>query len=105
MEVEDTDPVPEIIPKHFEDAVRNGRRSVSDRDLAQYSAFASSLSQARSQITAAGGSIGAFSFPNRQRNAPAAAAEEDDLYGGPAPAPTGSRTAAPPAEEEDDLYS
>merc|ERR1719197_1175974 len=39
-EVDDDDQVPEILPSHFEEAVRNARRSVSDRDLAQYSSFA-----------------------------------------------------------------
>ncbi len=42
-EVEEVDEVPEIMPAHFEDAVRNARRSVSDRDLAQYSSFAQTL--------------------------------------------------------------
>merc|ERR1719215_2235191 len=32
---DDVDMVPEILSKHFEEAVRNARRSVSDRDLAQ----------------------------------------------------------------------
>lgn len=59
------EPVPEILPKHFEEAVRNARRSVSDRDLAQYSSFATSLHQSRSQMTSGGGSLGGFSFPNQ----------------------------------------
>ena len=46
-DVEEEDTVPEILPRHFEDAVRNARRSVSDRDLAQYSSFAQNLQQAR----------------------------------------------------------
>ena len=40
---EEEDEVPEITPKHFEDAVRNARRSVSDRDLQQYGQFAQNL--------------------------------------------------------------
>lgn len=44
-DVEEEDTVPEILPRHFEDAVRNARRSVSDRDLAQYSSFAQNLQQ------------------------------------------------------------
>lgn len=60
---EDEEPVPEILPKHFEEAVRNARRSVSDRDLAQYSSFAQSLHQSRSQITSGGGSLSNFHFP------------------------------------------
>jgi len=38
----------EILPRHFEDAVRNARRSVSDRDLQQYSSFAQVRSLAAS---------------------------------------------------------
>ncbi len=33
--------------------MRNARRSVSDRDLQQYSSFAQTLQQARSQISGA----------------------------------------------------
>lgn len=46
-DVEEEDTVPEILPRHFEDAVRNARRSVSDRDLAQYSSFAQNLQQVK----------------------------------------------------------
>merc|ERR1712160_118059 len=45
-EAED-DLMPEILPKHFENAVRQARRSVSDRDLAQYGSFAQTLNQSR----------------------------------------------------------
>ncbi|CAN0446820.1 unnamed protein product [Ectocarpus sp. 12 AP-2014] len=89
-DVEEEDTVPEILPRHFEDAVRNARRSVSDRDLAQYSSFAQNLQQARSQITGpGGGSLAAFSFPDRNAaggavggagGAAAADDEEEDLY-------------------------
>jgi transitional endoplasmic reticulum ATPase len=83
-EGEDEDLVPEIMPRHFEEAVRNARRSVSDRDLAQYSSFAMTMQQSRSQITAGGGSLGTFQFPaNNQApvgGAQAAADDEEDLY-------------------------
>ncbi|CAN0457364.1 unnamed protein product [Hapterophycus canaliculatus] len=91
-DVEEEDTVPEILPRHFEDAVRNARRSVSDRDLSQYSSFAQNLQQqARSQITGpGGGSLAAFSFPDRNAAggavgggagaAGAADDEEEDLY-------------------------
>uniref|UniRef100_A0A7S2V5G4 Cell division cycle protein 48 n=1 Tax=Fibrocapsa japonica TaxID=94617 RepID=A0A7S2V5G4_9STRA len=82
--VEEEDLVPEILPRHFEEAVRNSRRSVSDRDLAQYASFAQTLQQARSQITGAGGSLAGFAFPeggNAGGGVAAAAAEDDeDLY-------------------------
>lgn len=80
------DEVPEILPRHFEDAVRNARRSVSDNDLAQYSRFAANLQQSRSQMTSAGGSLSGFTFPQGHQGAasPSGAAavgdDEDDLY-------------------------
>jgi transitional endoplasmic reticulum ATPase len=88
-EVEEEDMVPEILPKHFEEAVRNARRSVSDRDLAQYSSFASNLQQSRSQLTTGGGSLSNFSFP----------------AGHPSAGGAGGVPAAEAQEEEEDLYS
>jgi transitional endoplasmic reticulum ATPase len=87
-EVEEVDEVPEIMPTHFEEAVRNARRSVSDRDLAQYSAFAQTLQQSRAHITSGGQSLASFQFPQAQQaaangasaNFSAATEEEDDLY-------------------------
>jgi transitional endoplasmic reticulum ATPase len=84
-DIEEDDPVPEITPRHFEEAVRNARRSVSDRDLAQYSTFAQTLQQARSHVTASGTSLANFSFPNRNTTAGTAATaaadeDEEDLY-------------------------
>merc|ERR1712060_135102 len=37
---EESDSMPEILSRHFEVAVRQARRSVSDRDLTQYASFA-----------------------------------------------------------------
>ena len=85
-DVEEEDLVPEIMPRHFENAVRDARRSVSDNDLAQYSRFAQNLQQSRSQLSTGGGSLGTFSFPQAAAaggsGAGAAAADEDeeDLY-------------------------
>ena len=85
-DVEDEDLVPEIMPRHFELAVREARRSVSDNDLAQYSRFAQNLQQSRSQMSAAGGSLNTFQFPQAQgagsasAGASAAADDEEDLY-------------------------
>ena len=78
---EDEDLMPEILPKHFEAAVRNARRSVSDRDLAQYASFAQTLQQSRAAVSSStGGSLANFSFPtaNAAPGAPAAAADDDD---------------------------
>lgn len=86
-EEEAADEVPEILPAHFEEAVRNARRSVSDRDLAQYSSFAQTLQQSRANITSGGSSLAAFQFPQAQQaaasgtgNPSAQEEEEDDLY-------------------------
>ena len=87
---EDEDLMPEILPKHFEFAVRNARRSVSDRDLAQYASFAQTLQQSRAAVSSStGGSLANFSFP--------AAA------GGGAEA--GAGAAADDDDDEEDLYS
>jgi len=83
---DDEDLVAEIMPRHFEEAVRGARRSVSDRDLAQYSSFANNLQQARGTMNAQGGSLANFAFPNRSGGAGGAAAptsiddDEEDLY-------------------------
>lgn len=105
-EVEADDLVPEILPRHFEDAVRNARRSVSDRDLAQYSSFAQTLQQSRSQLTTGGGSLATFQFPAARRaqgGAGGGAASTQPgsagAAGGAAPMPVSNE------EEEEDLYS
>mmetsp|Transcript_13623 Transcript_13623/g.14159 ORF Transcript_13623/g.14159 Transcript_13623/m.14159 type:complete len:799 (-) Transcript_13623:142-2538(-) len=85
-DVDDEDLVPEILPSHFEEAVRNARRSVSDRDLAEYSSFANNLQQARSQLSTGTGSLSTFQFPQNRSHVPssnhAVVTEEDeeDLY-------------------------
>merc|ERR1712224_1189466 len=87
-EVDDDDQVPEILPSHFEEAVRNARRSVSDRDLAQYSSFAQTLQQSRAQLNSGGTSLSTFQFPGQAAQGGgggngaemAAADDEDDLY-------------------------
>jgi transitional endoplasmic reticulum ATPase len=85
-EIEDL--MPEILAKHFEHAVRQARRSVSDRDLAQYASFAQTLQQSRAAVTGStGGSLATFSFPEMGGDTPGAAAagadeeeDEEDLY-------------------------
>ena len=85
----DDDPVPEITPEHFEEAMQYARRSVSDADLRRYEMFATTLQQSR-------GGFGSFKFPQggiddtgsadpASGNAPAPAAfgnndADDDLY-------------------------
>merc|ERR1712165_486028 len=85
-EEEDDDLMPEILPAHFEVSVRNARRSVSDRDLAQYASFAQTLQQSRAAVNGpAGGSLSTFAFPTQNNMAGGAEAkeeedDEEDLY-------------------------
>lgn len=87
---DDVDTMPEILPRHFEVAVRGARRSVSDRDLAQYASFAQTLQQSRAAVSGAtGGSLASFAFPGQQgapgaggamANAAVEEDDEEDLY-------------------------
>merc|ERR1712051_509462 len=87
----DEDLMPEILPRHFEVSVRQARRSVSDRDLAQYASFAQTLQQSRASVSGAtGGSLATFAFPNQ---APGVA-------GG-----AGASSSAIEEDDEEDLYS
>ena len=52
--------LPELLPRHFEEAVRNARRSVSDRDLAHYQSFAKYLQRGASHT---GTGLTSFTFP------------------------------------------
>merc|ERR1719453_2749187 len=61
-DVEDDDLVPEITRSHFEMAMAEARRSVSDADLMKYGSFAQSLQQQRGQML---GGATSFSFPNQ----------------------------------------
>merc|ERR1712032_698204 len=92
---EDEDTMPEILPRHFEHAVRNARRSVSDRDLAQYASFAQTLQQSRAAVTgAAGGSLASFAFP-----------DQGGASGGGAGGGEGAAAGGDDDDDEEDLYS
>merc|ERR1711920_822010 len=52
---EESDSMPEILSRHFEVAVRQARRSVSDRDLTQYASFAQTLQQSRAAVSGSTG--------------------------------------------------
>lgn len=85
MEEDEAEEVAEIKARHFEEAMKFARRSVSDADIRKYQAFAQTLQQSR-------GFGSEFRFPDRPAAAagapgvpegvPAfsAAADEDDLY-------------------------
>jgi transitional endoplasmic reticulum ATPase len=69
-DMEDVEFLPELLPRHFEEAVQGARKSVSDRDLAQYQSFAKALQQSRGALTGPQGrSLMNFSFPRPQQNA------------------------------------
>mmetsp|Transcript_11602 Transcript_11602/g.20607 ORF Transcript_11602/g.20607 Transcript_11602/m.20607 type:complete len:807 (+) Transcript_11602:2296-4716(+) len=82
-DVEEDDLVPEITRRHFEMAMQEARRSVSDADLMKYSSFAQSLKRERQIMNSASGGDG-FRFPDSQNAAAEAAAEaeddDEDLY-------------------------
>ena len=87
------DSMPEILPRHFEHAVRNARRSVSDRDLAQYASFAQGLQQQRAAVGGGAkgtGSLETFAFPSG---------------GGGGGGGGGGEAGGEEDEDEEDLYS
>ena len=86
------DSMPEIISRHFEPAVRNARKSVSDRDLAQYASFTQTLQYSRAAVTGSGGVI-LVSFPF-----PVQANSGDGTAGG-------AGASVEEEEEEKDMYS
>ncbi len=75
-----------VLPSHFEHAIRNARRSVSDNDLHQYSQFANTLHQSRAQLNSAGGTLGNFAFPKKSNQngmgtqSQNVVEDEEDLY-------------------------
>jgi transitional endoplasmic reticulum ATPase len=85
MEEDEAEEVAQIKARHFEEAMKFARRSVSDADIRKYQAFAQTLQQSR-------GFGSEFRFPDRPaapggiplaaEAAPAfgAAADDDDLY-------------------------
>jgi len=88
---DDEDAVPEICKRHFETAMREARRSVSDADLMKYSAFAQNLKRERQIMNSSHGGDG-FRFPD------ASAA-----MGGSGTA--GGGGAAADDDDDEDLYS
>ncbi|XP_072420459.1 transitional endoplasmic reticulum ATPase-like [Chiloscyllium punctatum] len=82
---DDYDPVPEIRRDHFEEAMRFGRRSVSDNDIRKYEMFAQTLQQSRG--------FGNFRFPSSNPS------------GGQGSADGGSGGNLYREEGDDDLYN
>lgn len=85
MDVEESDPVPEIRRDHFEEAMKYARKSVSEADIRKYEMFSQTLQQSRGFGTN-------FRFPSGQQaaardNSSASATNnanvdegDDDLY-------------------------
>jgi SpoVK/Ycf46/Vps4 family AAA+-type ATPase len=91
-------PVPEVTARHFEMAMRDARRSVSDADLVKYTSFATSLSQQRAAIGGPGG-LANFRFPR------APAQQQGGGGGGGGAGAGGAPAAAAAADDEEDLYA
>ena len=70
---EDIDHVPELLPKHFEMAMREARRSVNDNELMKYQSFQGFLSQ-----NGCGGEFSQFSFPGSGQALGAQLDDDDD---------------------------
>lgn len=90
-----SDPVPEICRRHFAEAMKSARRSVSDADIRKYEMFAHTLVTARSALNVGGEGHDFWSELGGSAPAP--------NRGGAAPAPS----AAPftTQENDGDLYS
>lgn len=92
---ENYDPVPEIMPSHFEQAMREARRSVSDSDLLKYGSYANNLQQQRNNLTG----VSTFSFP-KKGNKPQGGSNPSGGAAQPPP-PNGGTI----EDDDDDLYS
>jgi transitional endoplasmic reticulum ATPase len=92
------DPVPEICRRHFNDAMKHARRSVSDADIRKYEMFAHTLVTARSALNVTDvGDI--WSELGGSENAPSGGA------GGSAPAAGQDANKFKTTADDDDLYS
>jgi len=86
---EDEDLVPNITKRHFEEAMKYARRSVSDKDIRKYETFAKTLQQARGfgnfSFSRSSGTSGGNNSGTQQRGGNAGGDlyedEEEDLYG------------------------
>lgn len=101
---EEEDPLPYVNKKHFEFAIRESRRSVSDADLLKYESFSQKMKQQRGNM---GTGVANFSFPT-DGAAPQNQVNtvEDDMEGlyddEPAPSVQPAQAPAPAMAEEDD---
>merc|ERR1712227_1097487 len=84
MDVDDEEPVPEITKRHFEEAMRFARRSVSDQDIRKYEMFSQTLQQSRgfgqNFRFPEGGIDGGSSSNTGRGDSHFAQGDDDDLY-------------------------
>lgn len=85
MDVEESDPVPEIRRDHFEEAMKYARKSVSEADIRKYEMFSQTLQQSRgfgTNFRFPSGQAPSGTDTNSSATAGNAAADEgdDDLY-------------------------
>ena len=79
MELED--PVPEITRRHFDDALSNARKSVTNLDLNKYDQFRRKFDPVYASRQGAGQVVNRYQWPEREDAAPARVADDDDdLY-------------------------
>jgi len=91
METDQPDPVPEITRKHFAEAMKYARRSVSEADIRKYEMFSQTLVSSRGAVTSN------FQWPDEPATAPTSA--------GSAGAPAQAQNLFQTNEGDDDLYS
>ena len=79
MDVED--PVPEITRRHFEEALSNARKSVTNLDLNKYDQFRKKFDPVYANRQGGNQGISTFKWPEREEQfAPPVANDDDDLY-------------------------
>ena len=78
MEVED--PVPDINRKHFEDALSNARKSVTNLDLNKYDQFRRKFDPVYANRQGGVQGVSRFAWPDREDQVKVDVADDDDLY-------------------------
>jgi len=94
MDTDEVDPVPEITRKHFAEAMKYARRSVSVADIRKYEMFAQTLVTSRGAVTTD------FQWPD-EPSVPSGGASSSAPLGTSAPAQNLFQT----NEGDDDLYN
>lgn len=73
------DPVPEINRRHFEEALANARRSVTQTDLTKYDQFRRKFDPVYNARQGGGSSVPEFKWPEREEQVQAAV-DDEDIY-------------------------